>query len=131
MKELADFIRYLTPGISDKARYTFLSKLHLITLFTLFFMFAHFKNIYVRLFVLIYCILSIYLEVVYRECPATILEREFSSESWEDLLDIFFKYCGWDITRNEKIVGFTCFNIGGSLVVFTVIIHDIICAFFA
>jgi hypothetical protein len=131
MKELANFIRKITPGVSDQARYTFLSKLHLATLFTLLFSFAHFKNIYIRISVLIYAMCVTYLEVVYRDCPASMLEKEFSSDSWDDFLDVFFKYCDWNITRSEKIVGFTCFHIGGSIIMFTIILQDIISAYFS
>ena len=121
MKDLAKYIKIWTPFLSDKQRYKIVSWLHLYYLqlipITLFFI----GNIVVKVFVLIFIGASIFTELMTKECPVTILEREFSEESWDDILDIIFKKFNWTITRSEKIVGFTCFNIGLfiSLFVFT------------
>ena len=112
MKDVADFIRYLTPSLNDKDRYTYISNFHLYLQVFILFLFLYCKNIFIKLALLLVVALTIYVEISYRECPISILEREFHNESWEDILDIIFKYFKWEITRNEKIVGFTCFNIG-------------------
>ena len=124
MKELANFIRLITPNLTDKTRYTFLSNLHFVTTVAIIFIFVHFKSIYIKLFVLVYGILTLYLQTSYRECPASILEREFHNETWDDILDSFFKYLKWDITRSEKIVGFISFNIGALIIMLFIILHD-------
>jgi hypothetical protein len=126
MKELADFIRFLSPNLTDKTRFTFLSKLHFLTSIAMIFIFVHFKSIYIKLFVLVYGLLTLYLQTSYRECPASLLEREFSSETWDDILDSFFKYLKWDITRSEKIVGFTCFFIGALIIMCAVILNNLL-----
>jgi hypothetical protein len=93
MKDLADFIRFLTPNLTA-------------------FLFFYCKSIFIKLLVLCFIAFSIYTEIIYKECPISILEREFHNETWDDILDMIFKWFGWKVPRNEKVVGFICFNIG-------------------
>jgi hypothetical protein len=112
MKELAEFIRFLTPFLSDIQRYKYISGVHLYFQIFLVIVFFVTKNIIIKIVVLVIITFSIFLELCWKDCPITILEREFHSETWDDILDIIFKTSGWTITRSEKIVGFTCFNVG-------------------
>lgn len=112
MKELAEFIRFLTPFLSDIQRYKYISGFHLYFQIFLVLVFFATKNGIIKIVVLIVIGISIWLELYWKECPITVLEREFHSETWDDILDIIFKNFEWTITRSEKIVGFTCFNIG-------------------
>jgi hypothetical protein len=123
MKDLAKYIQIWTPFLSDNQRYKILSWLHLYYLQVIPLSLFFFGNIVVKVFVLIFIAASIFTELMSRECPVTILEREFSQESWDDILDIIFKKFNWTITRPEKIVGFTCFNIALllSLCMFTLV----------
>ena len=112
MKELAEFIRILTPFLTDIQRYKYISGFHLYFQIFLVIVFFATKYIPIKILVLIIIAGSIWLELCWKDCPVTILEREFHSETWDDILDVIFKTSSWTITRSEKIVGFTCFNIG-------------------
>jgi hypothetical protein len=112
MKELAEFIRFLTPFLSDIQRYKYISGFHLYFQFFLVIVFFATNILSIKILVLFIIAWSIWLELCWKDCPVTILEREFHSETWDDILDIIFKTFSWSITRSEKIVGFTCFNIG-------------------
>jgi hypothetical protein len=112
MKEFAEFLRFLTPFLTDIQRYKYISGFHLYFQIFLVVVFFLIKNITTKLLVLCIIAGSIWLELCWKDCPVTILEREFHSETWDDILDVIFKTFEWKITRSEKIVGFTCFNIG-------------------
>jgi len=113
MKDLADFIRFYTPFLTDYQRYSFLSSFHFYLQVFLIIMFFITKNIFVRLFVLSFVFfIGIYADLKVKDCWISVLEREFHSESWEDILDIIFRKFDWKITRSEKIVGFICALIG-------------------
>ena len=112
MKDVAEFIRFLTPTLTDKDRYSYISNFHLyLQLFTVF-VFFYIKHPGVKLGILCFIAFAVYIEILYRDCPISILEREFHNETWDDILDLIFKFFNWKITRSEKVVGFTCFNIG-------------------
>jgi hypothetical protein len=112
MKDIAEFIRFLTPTLTDKDRYSYISNFHLyLQLFTVF-VFFYVKNPIVNVFILCFIAFAIYIEISYKDCPISILEREFHNETWDDILDLIFKFFDWKIARNEKVVGFICFNIG-------------------
>lgn len=112
MKDVAEFLRFMTPSLTDLQRYTYLSQFHLYSQLLLVCIFFMSNSFFSKLIILTIIFCCIYIEILYRECPITILEREFYSETWDDILDVVFKKAGWEITRSEKIVGFTCFNIG-------------------
>jgi len=112
MKDVAEFLRFMTPSLTDMQRYTYLSQFHLYSQLLLVCIFFMSNSFFSKLIILTIIFCCIYIEILYRECPITILEREFYNETWDDILDVVFKKAGWDITRSEKIVGFTCFNIG-------------------
>jgi hypothetical protein len=127
MKDVADFIRYLTPSLNDKQRFTYISNIHAFLQTGIVFSFFYFESIAVKLLILVILGISIYVEIYYKECPLSILEREFHNETWDDILDMLFKYFNWKITHDQKIVGFICFNTG----IFIVFSAVIICAFFS
>jgi hypothetical protein len=110
MEDVAMFIRYLTPRLTDFDRYSIVSKFHVLIQPILVFLFFYTKSLRLLfLFILFGWVVS---ELMFQNCFLTMIEEEFSTESWEDLLDLLFKKCGWIITRKEKRVGFTCFFIG-------------------
>jgi hypothetical protein len=114
MKDLADFIRFYTPWLTDLQRYNYISSFHFYLQIFLIVAFFITRNIFVRLFVLgIVFFIGIYADLTLRDCWISVLEREFhSQETWDDILDIIFKKFDWKITRSEKIVGFICAIIG-------------------
>jgi len=126
MKEVADFVRHLTPNLSDKERYNFVSSFHFWyqnLAICLFFI----GSLYVKLIVVALAGFTLYMELVYRECPISILEREFSKdETWEDLIDVVFKYFDWKLNRSEKVVGFTCFYMGIVLILGLSTLYELI-----
>lgn len=126
MKEVAEFIRFLSPFLSDIQRYKYISGFHLYFQIFLVIVFFAIKSSLVRLLILIIIASSIWLELYWKDCPITILEREFHSETWDDILDVIFKNFEWKITRSEKIVGFTCFNIGVLISFSLFTLHDFI-----
>jgi len=79
-----------------------------------------------KIFIVSFIAFAIYIEILYRDCPISILEREFHNETWDDILDLIFKFFDWKITRNEKVVGFTCFNIGVFLAFLFFTLHSIL-----
>ena len=113
MKDLADFIRFYTPFLNDYQRYSYISSFHFYLQVFLIIMFFITRNIFVRLFVLSFMFFGgIYADLQMKDCWISVLEREFHSETWDDILDIIFKKFNWKITRSEKIVGFICALIG-------------------
>ena len=121
MKYIAEFIRKLTPTWTDKNRYKWLSTLHswLVPLCLLSFIFI--DNWVIRLFILIMQIITIITEFFFKDCLITMVEKEFSNETWDDIASKLFKNLGWKLKRPEKMA----FNIGinvGVLLVFILIL---------
>lgn len=121
MKHIADLIRKQTPNWTDKDRYTWLSTLHswLIPLCLVSFIFIN--NWIVRLFILVMQTITIVTEFFFKDCLITMVEKEFSHETWDDLAEKVFKNLGWKLRRKEKMA----FNIGinmGVLLVFIMIL---------
>jgi hypothetical protein len=82
-------------------------------------------SLILRIIVLLVISGSIITELYYRECILSLIEREFSSESWDDILDDLFERFDWKLKREEKVIGFTCFNIGIFLMLFLFTIYDL------
>jgi hypothetical protein len=108
MKEIADWIRNWTPGLTDEGRYTFIATLHSWLPPICLLLFAFTENIFVRFFTLWLIFVTLISEFALRDCIVTMVEREFSDSNWDDLFAKLFKELGWDITRSEKMT----FNIG-------------------
>jgi uncharacterized protein involved in cysteine biosynthesis len=121
MKHIAEFIRKLTPNWTDKDRYNWLSTLHswLIPLCLISFIFIN--NWIVRSFILVMQTITVVTEFFFKDCLITMVEKEFSSETWDDLAEKLFKNLGWKLRRKEKMA----FNIGinvGVLLVFILLL---------
>lgn len=121
MKHIANFIRKLTPTWSDKDRYKWLSMLHswLIPICLLLFVFVN--NSVLRFIILVLQVITIVTEFFFKDCLITMVEKEFSDETWDDLADNLFRNLGWKLRRKEKMA----FNIGinvGVLLVFILIL---------
>lgn len=121
MKEVADFIRFLTPSWTDKNRYKWLSTIHswLVPVCLLLFIFA--RNPLLRFIILLLQVTTILTEFFFKECLITMVEKEFSEETWDDVASKLFEINGWKLTRPEKM----SFNIGinvGVLLVFVLML---------
>ena len=118
MKPIADFLRNLTPTWSDKDRYKWLSILHswLVPLCLLLFIFV--TNPFLRFLILVIQVITILTEFFFKECLITMVEKEFSEETWDDIANKIFKLNGWELTRPEKM----SFNIGINVGVFLVFV---------
>lgn len=118
MKQVADFIRFLTPSWTDKYRYKWLSTLHswLVPACLLIFVFVN--NPAIRFIILVLQVITILTEFFFQECLITMVEKEFSEENWDDAASKLFKMNGWQLTRSEKM----SFNIGINVGIFLVFI---------
>ena len=121
MKHIANFIRKITPTWSDNDRYKWLSTIHswLIPVCLLLFVFV--QNPIIRFIILCLQVITIVTEFFFKDCLITIVEKEFSDETWDDLADTLFRNLGWKLRRKEKMA----FNIGinvGVLLVFILIL---------
>ena len=117
MKLAADWIRTFTPDWTDEERYTWLSRIHswLVPACLLGFIFIN--NWFLRFIILILQVIAILTEFYFRDCLITMIEKEFSDASWDDIAKRIFKLFGWELSRPEKMT----FNIGiniGVLLVF-------------
>lgn len=121
MKHIANFIRNITPTWSDNDRYKWLSTIHswLIPICLILFVFV--QNWILRFTILVLQVVTIITEFFFKDCLITIVEKEFSDETWDDLADKLFRNLGWKLRRKEKMA----FNIGinvGVLLVFILIL---------
>jgi hypothetical protein len=108
MKEIADWIRDWTPGLTDAGRYKFIATLHSWLPPACLLLFTFTENIFVRFFTLCLILVTLVSEFALRDCIVTMVEREFSDSNWDDLFAKLFNALGWEITRSEKMT----FNIG-------------------
>jgi hypothetical protein len=121
MKDLADFLRTITPTWNDKKRYKWLSTLHSWLVPICLFLFLFVNDPLLRFFILMIQVLTILTEFFFKDCLITMVEKEFSNETWDDIASKLFKANGWELTRPEKM----SFNIGinvGVLLVFILIL---------
>jgi hypothetical protein len=118
MKEIADSIRLLTPSWTDKDRYKWLSTIHswLVPACLLIFIFVN--NPIIRFTILLLQVTTVLTEFFFQECLITMVEKEFSEETWDDIASRLFEINGWKLTRPEKMA----FNIGINVGVFLVFI---------
>lgn len=121
MKHIANFIRKLTPTWTDKDRYKWVSTLHSWLIPICLFLFIFVNNWILRFTILVLQVITIVTEFFFKDCLITIVEKEFSDETWDDLADNLFRNLGWKLRRKEKMA----FNIGinvGVLLVFILIL---------
>lgn len=118
MKLIADFLRNLTPTWTDKDRYKWLSIVHSWLVPTCLLLFVFVTNPLIRFIILIIQVITILTEFFFKECLITMVEKEFSEETWDDIANKIFKSNGWELTRPEKM----SFNIGINVGVFLVFV---------
>ena len=118
MKYIANFIRKLTPTWTDTDRYKWLTILHSWLIPICLFLFIFVKNWIIRFIILILQAITIITEFFFKDCLITMVEKEFSDETWDDLAEKLFKNLGWKLRRKEKMA----FNIGINVGVFLVFI---------
>jgi hypothetical protein len=108
MKSLADWIRNWTPGWTDEQRYKVVAGIHtwLPPICLALFLFTN--SVVARFMVLSLQVITLTSELAFRDCIVTMVEKEFSDSSWDDMFAKLFKSIDWDITRSEKMT----FNIG-------------------
>lgn len=108
MKEIADWIREWTPDWTDEERYKVIARIHswLPPICLILFVFT--ENVVIRFFTLCLQLVTLGSEFVLRDCIVTMVEREFSDSTWDDMFAKLFKALGWEINRPEKMT----FNIG-------------------
>ena len=121
MKHIANFLRNITPTWTDNDRYKWLSTIHswLIPVCLLLFVFV--QNPIIRFIILCLQVITIVTEFFFKDCLITMVEKEFSDETWDDLAETLFRNLGWKLRRKEKMA----FNIGinvGVLLVFILIL---------
>lgn len=121
MKHIANLLRKITPTWKDKDRYKWLSTLHSWLIPVCLFLFVFVNNSILRFIILVLQVITIVTEFFFKDCLITIVEKEFSDETWDDLADKLFRNLGWKLRRRQKMA----FNIGinvGVLLVFILIL---------
>ncbi len=103
MKPIAEWIRDKTPGWSDETRHRWVSFIHTWVPPVSLLLFVFTENVVVRFFTLCLLVMTLVSEFVLRDCIVTMVEREFSDSTWDDVFDWAFKASGWELTRPEKI----------------------------
>lgn len=118
MKDIADFLRKITPTWTDKDRYKWISTIHSWLVPACLILFIFVTNPLLRFVILLIQVITILTEFFFKECLITMVEKEFSEETWDDIANKIFKLNGWDLTRPEKMT----FNIGINVGVFLVFV---------
>jgi hypothetical protein len=121
MKHIADLLRKITPTWKDKDRYKWVSTLHSWLIPVCLILFVFVNNSILRFIILVLQVITIVTEFFFKDCLITIVEKEFSDETWDDLADKLFRNLGWKLRRRQKMA----FNIGinvGVLLVFILIL---------
>lgn len=108
MKSLADWIRNWTPGWTDEQRYKVVAGIHTWLPPICLGLFLFTDSVVARFMVLCLQVVTLTSELAFRDCIVTMVEKEFSDSSWDDMFAKLFKSIDWDITRSEKMT----FNIG-------------------
>jgi len=103
MTSVAEWIRDRTPGWSDEGRYRVVSAIHTWVPPISLVLFVFTDNVIVRFFTVCLLVLTLVSEFVLRDCLVTMVEREFSDSTWDDVFDSVFRQSGWDLTRPEKM----------------------------
>ena len=103
MKPIADWIRDRTPGWTDEGRYQVVSFIHTWVPPVCLLGFVFTDNLIVRFLTMCLLVLTVVSEFVLRDCLVTMVEREFSDSTWDDVFDSTFRQSGWQLTRSEKM----------------------------
>ena len=108
MKSVADWIRSQTPDWTDEQRYRVVSWVHSWGPPVCLALFVFTNNVVVRFIVLLLELTTLVSEFMLQDCIVTMVEKEFSDTTWDDLFATFLKAGGYTVTRPEKMM----FNIG-------------------
>jgi len=103
MKPIADWIREQTPGWTDDARYTLVSRIHSFGPPICLVLFVFTDNPVIRFFTLCLVVVTLVSEMMLRECLVTMVEREFSDSTWDDFFQWGLRQTGWELSRSEKM----------------------------
>jgi len=103
MKPIADWIRDRTPTWSDETRYRWVSWIHTWVPPICLAGFVFTENVVLRFLTLCLLVMTLASEFVLRDCIVTMVEREFSDSTWDDVFDSVFRHSGWVLTRSEKM----------------------------
>jgi hypothetical protein len=103
MKPIADWIRDQTPGWTDDARYTLVSRIHSWGPPVCLLLFVFTDNLAIRFLTLCLVVTTLLSELMLRDCLVTMVEREFSDSTWDDLFQWGIRQTGWELTRPEKM----------------------------
>ena len=103
MKSIADWIREQTPGWTDETRYRWVSRIHTWVPPICLAGFVFTESVPVRFLTLCLLVMTLVSEFVLRDCIVTMVEREFSDSTWDDVFDWAFRASGWELTRPEKM----------------------------
>ena len=103
MKPIADWIRDRTPGWTDEGRYRVVSFIHTWVPPVCLLLFVFTDNLVVRFLTMCLLVVTLVSEFVLRDCLVTMVEREFSDSTWDDVFDSVFRHSGWELTRSEKM----------------------------
>jgi hypothetical protein len=103
MKPIADWIRDQTPGWTDDARYTLVSRIHSWGPPVCLLLFVFTDNLAIRFLTLCLVVTTLLSELMLRDCLVTLVEREFSDSTWDDLFQWGIRQTGWELTRPEKM----------------------------
>jgi len=103
MKPIADWIREQTPGWTDDDRYRWVSRIHSWGPPVCLLLFVFTDNIPLRFLTLCLIVVTLVSEFVLRDCIVTMVEREFSDSTWDDVFQWAFRQSGWELTRPEKM----------------------------
>lgn len=103
MKPIADWIRERTPTWSDEDRYRWVSRIHSWGPPVCLLLFVFTDNVVARFVTLCLLVMTLVSEFVLRDCIVTMVEREFSDSTWDDLFQWGFRQSGWELSRPEKM----------------------------
>lgn len=103
MKAVAEWIRETTPGWTDEGRYKVVSFVHTWVPPVCLLLFVFTDNLFVRFLTVCLLVATLMSEFVLRDCLVTMVEREFSDSTWDDLFQWGFRQSGWELTRPEKM----------------------------
>lgn len=124
MKPIADWIRERTPDWSDEDRYRWVSRIHSWGPPLCLLLFVFTDNVVVRFVTLCLLVMTLVSEFVLRDCIVTMVEREFSDSTVDDVFDWVFRQSGWDLTRPEKMALNIGLNSGFLVLVFLMLLRQ-------
>jgi hypothetical protein len=124
MKPIADWIRARTPSWTDEERYRWVSWIHTWVPPVCLLLFVFTENVVARFVTLCLLVMTLASEFVLRDCIVTMVEREFSDSTWDDVFQWAFRTSGWDLTRPEKMALNIGLNSGFLIVVLLMLLRQ-------